>query len=96
MIRNFANAATARIWNGIAAHNLDGDLLRRAFQRLRMLDIESEIDGLVPLGLTILKAPRRGQFAIPIAHSYWICFRWCDGECSDVEVVDFDVEEGLR
>lgn len=95
MIRNFLDVATAKLWNGMPAHDMRGDLLRRATYRLRMLDRESDISDLIPRGLVILNGPRQGQFAIPVRHPWWICFRWCDGECADVEVVDFDVEEGL-
>lgn len=39
--------------------------------------------------LEALKGKRAGQHGIGINNQWRICFVWRDGECTDVEVVDY-------
>jgi toxin HigB-1 len=45
----------------------------------------------VPPGnrLEALAGDRRGQYSIRINDQWRICFRWKDGEATDVEIVDY-------
>lgn len=45
----------------------------------------------VPPGnqLEALKGDRRGQYRIRINDQWRICFRWHEGDVSDVEIVDY-------
>ena len=39
--------------------------------------------------LEALKGNRKGQFSIRINDQWRICFRWVDGDASDVQIVDY-------
>jgi proteic killer suppression protein len=39
--------------------------------------------------LLALSNDRKGQFSISINKQYRICFKWKDGNASDVEIVDY-------
>ena len=39
--------------------------------------------------LEALKGNRKGQFCIRINDQRRICFRWVDGDASDVQIVDY-------
>jgi proteic killer suppression protein len=41
-----------------------------------------------------LKGKRAGEWSIRINRQWRICFRWNEGEASDVEIVDYHDEEG--
>ncbi len=38
--------------------------------------------------LEALKGNRKGQFSIRINDQWRICFRWVDGDASDVQIID--------
>jgi proteic killer suppression protein len=69
----------------------------RAFERiarrkLLVLHRAGDLHDLaVPPGnrLEALKGERRGQHSIRINDQWRICFRWEDGNCYDVEIIDY-------
>ncbi|MDP2621977.1 MAG: type II toxin-antitoxin system RelE/ParE family toxin [Hyphomicrobiales bacterium] len=92
MIRSFADAETARIWSGQRSRKLPFDIQRVALRKLRMLNQARILEDLrIPPGnrLGALKRGRAGQHSIRINDQWRICFRWHDGEASDVEIVDY-------
>lgn len=92
MILNFRDKETALIWSGTVVRRLPADMQDIARRKLRMLNNANIIaDLLVPPGnrLEALKGRRKGQHSIRINDQWRICFIWQDGNCSDVEVVDY-------
>jgi proteic killer suppression protein len=65
---------------------------QRARRKLRMLNSATTLEDLVvPPGnrLERLSGYRAGQFSIRINEQWRICFRWSDGDCFEVEIVDY-------
>jgi proteic killer suppression protein len=92
MILNFRDKETALIWSGAIVRGLPVDIQNVALRKLRMLNNANTIADLrVPPGnrLEALKGRRKGQYSIRINEQWRICFVWQDGNCSDVEVVDY-------
>lgn len=95
MIRNFADAETAKIWSGERSRRLPQDIQAVALRKLRMLNQARTIADLrMPPAnrLEPLKGSRRGQYSIRINRQWRICFRWTEGGASDVEIVDYHDE----
>lgn len=64
----------------------------RSLRKLRQLDAALTLNDLRnPPGnyLETLKGNRKGQMSIRVNQQWRICFEWCDGEASDVELVDY-------
>lgn len=92
MIRSFACKETEGIWNGKASRKLPRDIQDRALRKLRQLDAALNVDDLrLPPSnfLEALKGARKGQWSIRINNQWRLCFRWNDGETSDVEITDY-------
>ncbi|MCA9849826.1 MAG: type II toxin-antitoxin system RelE/ParE family toxin [Dehalococcoidia bacterium] len=92
MIRSFADAGTARLFDRERRPRWAPELQRVALRKLRMLDAATRLDDLrVPPGnrLEALKGARAGQFSIRINDQWRVCFRWQDGHAYDVEIVDY-------
>ena len=92
MIRSFADKETERIWNGVVSRRLPIQIQALARRKLRMLNAAHRLDDLrVPPAnrLEALKGKRAGQHSIRINDQWRLCFVWRDGECTDVEVVDY-------
>ena len=92
MIRSFADKETEKIWQGTASRRLPNDIQSVARRKLRMLNSARRVDDLrIPPAnrLEALKGERRGQYSIRINDQWRICFRWSDGDASDVEIVDY-------
>jgi len=92
MIRSFRSRAERSIWHGKVAPSLPMPIQLRARRKLRMLNsAESLADCAVPPGnrLERLSGNRTGQFSIRINEQWRICFHWLDGDCFDVEIVDY-------
>ena len=91
MIRDFADKETEKIWQGTPSRRLPGDIQAMARRKLRMLNNASNLHDLrVPPGsrLEALKGNRKGQHSIRINDQWRICFRWKDGDATDVQIVD--------
>lgn len=92
MIRSFSCVETERIWSGEASRKFPRDIQDRALRKLRQLDASSRPDDLRnPPGnrLEVLKGRRAGQMSMRINDQWRICFRWADGDASNVEIVDY-------
>jgi toxin HigB-1 len=92
MIRSFSCKDTQRIWQGETCRKFPADIQDRALRKLRQLDAAATKEDLRnPPGnrLEILKGRRAGQMSIRINDQWRICFRWVDGDVSDVEIVDY-------
>ena len=64
----------------------------RPLRKLRQLDAASTITDLrnPPSNwLEALKGDRKGQWSVRINNQWRVCFRWTDGEASEVEIVDY-------
>ena len=97
MIAGFADKETERVWNGEVSRRLPIQIQAVARRKLRMLDAAQRLDDLrVPPAnrLEALKGQRAGQRSVRTndvrTNDQWrICFVWRDGQCSQVEIVDY-------
>lgn len=92
MIRSFADAETASIWNGRRSRKLPAEIQPAALRKLRMLNQARALTDLrVPPGnrLEAMKGDRLGQHSIRINDQWRICFIWTEGGLYDVEIVDY-------
>ncbi|MGD2270717.1 MAG: type II toxin-antitoxin system RelE/ParE family toxin [Desulfobacterales bacterium] len=68
------------------------DLTRRAIRRLEYMHWATTLNDLeVPpsIRLYTLKGDRKGQCSISTNDQWRICFRFIDGDASDVEITDY-------
>lgn len=92
MIRSFRSKETEQIWQGQRSRKLPGDIQERALRKLRQLDAAAVMGDLrnPPSNqLEALKGDRAGQMSIRINNQWRICFRWVDGDATDVEITDY-------
>jgi proteic killer suppression protein len=95
MIRSFRDAETATVWQGLRSRKLPPDIQSAALRKLMMLNRSRSLQDLrVPPAnrLEPLKGRRAGQWSIRINRQWRICFRWNEGDASDVEIVDYHDE----
>ncbi len=92
MIKTFASKETEKLFQREASKALPTDIQRNARRKLEILDaVETLNDLRVPPGnrLEKLSGNRAGQYSIRINQQWRICFQWKNGDCYDVEVVDY-------
>ena len=92
MIKTFADKETEKLFNREVSRVLPTDIQRKARLKLEILDAVERLDDLrVPPGnrLEKLSGDREGQNSIRINQQWRICFRWKDGDCYEVEIVDY-------
>ena len=92
MITGFRDRETERIWNGEFSRRLPQEIQEVARRKLRMINNARIIADLrVPPAnrLEALKGDRTGQYSIRINDRWRICFRFANGQASDVEIVDY-------
>ena len=92
MIKSFRCRETEKLFNRLRSKKLPQDIHAIAFRKLRMLSRSNTINDLrVPPGnmLEELLVDREGQYSIRINSRYKICFDWCDGDATNVEIVDY-------
>jgi proteic killer suppression protein len=92
VIRSFADKETERVWNGDISRRLPNQIQAIARRKLRMLNAAQRLDDLrIPPAnrLEALRAKRTGQHSIRINDQWRICFVWHDGQCDEVEIVDY-------
>lgn len=92
VIRSFRSKETEKIWDGEVSRRLPIDIQRIARRKLRMLNNSNKIsDLLIPPSnrLEALKGDRKGQYSIRINAQWRICFEWLEGDCCNVEIVDY-------
>jgi proteic killer suppression protein len=92
MIKTFANKETEKLFQRETTRALPTDVIRKARMKLEILEAAESLDDLkVPPGnrLEKLSSDREGQHSIRINQQWRICFRWKNGDCYDVEIVDY-------
>jgi proteic killer suppression protein len=92
VIRSFTDKETERVWNGEISRRLPNQIQAIARRKLRMLNAAQRLDDLrIPPAnrLEALRAKRAGQHSIRINDQWRICFVWHDGQCDEVEIVDY-------
>ena len=94
MIVSFGDGETELVWHGCFSKKikLPSQLQDMARRKLRMLAAATTIETLrVPPGnrLETLRGDRTGQWSIRINEQWRICFKWEDGNASDVEITDY-------
>ncbi|MBV8501940.1 MAG: type II toxin-antitoxin system RelE/ParE family toxin [Paucibacter sp.] len=92
MIESFADKRTAAIFDGFEVRGLPREIQGTARRKLKIIDAALTVESLrVPPGnrLEPLKGDRKGQWSIRINDQWRICFKWKDGNASDVEIADY-------
>jgi len=92
MIKGFKNKLTEGIWYRDRVKGFPDDLYKIARRKLGFLEDAMELRDLrIPPGnrLEALKGDRAGQYSIRINNQWRVCFRWKDGNASDVEITDY-------
>jgi toxin HigB-1 len=93
VIRSFLNKQTETIARGAsAAKGFPSDLVKRAQNKLTILDAATSLDDLrSPPGnhLELLKGRRAGQHSMRINDQWRICFVWTDAGPEQVEITDY-------
>jgi toxin HigB-1 len=92
MIKSFRSKETEKIWNGEFSKKLPTDIQNSARRKLRMINNSYTIEDLrIPPSnrLEKLSGDRKGEYSIRINDQFRICFEWVDGDCFNVEIVDY-------
>ena len=92
MIKTFADRYTAAIFEGLQVKRLPKEIQGTARRKLKQIDAAGSIESLrVPPGnrLELLKKDGAGQWSIRINDQWRVCFRWVDGNATDVEIADY-------
>jgi toxin HigB-1 len=92
VIVSFRDSETEKLWRTGTSRRLPGDLRRRAFRKLAILNAAVRLENLrVAPGnnLEALHGDRAGQHSIRINDQFRICFRWEAANAFDVEIVDY-------
>ncbi len=92
MIKGFKCRETEKIWNGFRSHRLPIDIQNTARRKLRMLNSSSVLSDLkIPPNnrFEYLRGSRKGQISIRINSQWRICFKWENGNCYDIEIIDY-------
>lgn len=92
MISSFANKVTEKIFTTGKSKKLPPEIITRSIMRLTQLDSACEVtDLLLPPSnrLETLSGERAGQWSIRINDQWRICFRFVNGEASEVEITDY-------
>jgi proteic killer suppression protein len=92
VIGSFADKETEPIWKGEGSLRLPSQIQAIARRKLRMVDAAQRLDDLrIPPAnrLEMLKGERAGQHSIRINDQWRICFLWRNGQCTEVEIVDY-------
>ncbi|MBI5428389.1 MAG: type II toxin-antitoxin system RelE/ParE family toxin [Nitrospinae bacterium] len=92
MVRSFKCGETEKVWEGRVSRKLPRDIQDRALRKLRQLDAAATLEDLKnpPSNhLEALKGARMGRMSIRINDQWRICFRWKDGEATEVEIADY-------
>lgn len=92
MIRSFSDSQTAQVFSRIRVSKSGKDVQRQASRKLLLLEAAENVGDLrVPPGnkLERLRGDRKGQYSIRINDQWRICFKWSNGNATDVEMVDY-------
>ena len=91
MIRSFADRNTERLWREERTRP-NGSAARAALRKLIQLNAAERPEDLrMPPGnrLEALSGKRSSQYSIRINRQWRICFKWCNGDAYEVEIVDY-------
>lgn len=92
MIVRFRCREPEKLAAGRFSRKLPHDLQRIAARKLKMIGDAVELRDLraPPANrLEALKGECKGQYSIRVNDQWRICFRWKNGNASDVEIVDY-------
>lgn len=92
VIKTFADHATEELFRTGKSKRVPVTVARRALRKLEAIDVATQLTDLrVPPGnrLHALKGDRAGQHAISVNEQWRICFRFAEGDASDVEFCDY-------
>ena len=92
MIKTFAKKETEKLFQREVSRVFPPDIQHKARLKLEILDAVERLDDLkVPPGnrLEKLSGNREGQYSIRVNQQWRICFQWKDGDCYEVEIVDY-------
>ena len=92
MIKSFKDADTKLLWDSGKSRRIPASIRTSALKKLAILHWATELKDLsVPGGnhLEALTGDRKGQFSIRVNDQYRLCFRWEDGNASNVEIADY-------
>ena len=92
MISDFASKETEKIWNGLKSLKLPLDIQNTARKKLRMMNNAQNLKDLrIPPNnrLEALKGNWLGFHSIRINKQWRICFKWTNGNCRKVEILDY-------
>jgi toxin HigB-1 len=90
-IKSFCCKDTEAMFGGRRVARFAANIKKVAIRKLAILNRVVSIDELrIPPSnrLEALKSDRAGQFSIRVNDQWRICFRFADGDASDVEIVD--------
>jgi proteic killer suppression protein len=92
MIRSFRGKWSEQVFQRQSCRGLPGDVQRRAYRKLAILDAAGALSDLrIPPGnrLEKLSGDRQGQYSIRINDQWRICFVWRQGDAYEVEIADY-------
>ena len=92
MIKTFACKHTDKLFSGQTCPRQFRAFQAQAERKLQLLDSAVTLDSLrSPPGnrLEALQGERKGQYSIRINDQWRLCFHFSDGNCFDVEIVDY-------
>lgn len=92
MIREFRDAETEKIFEGVFSRKLPEDIQQRARRRLRQLHNSKSINDMrIPPSnrLERLSGKRRNEWSVRINRQWRIVFRWEDANATDVAIEDY-------
>ena len=92
MIINYRDRDTRYVFERVRVARLSMELQRQAQRKLVMLNNATTVNDLsAPPGnrLERLSGDRSGQYSIRVNDQWRICFRWENGNASEVELVDY-------
>lgn len=92
MIKSFKDNETEKIYFRERSRKLPPDIQQVALRKLRMINNAKTISDLrIPPAnrLEKLTGNRSGQYSIRINDQWRVCFKWKDGDATDVEITDY-------
>ena len=92
MIKTFADRHTEELYVTGKSKRFPSEIWKRALRRLEYLDLATRLEDLkVPHSnrLHKLERDRKAQHSISVNDQWRICFRFVDGDASDVELTDY-------
>lgn len=92
MIVSFSSKEVEKIWHGTRSLKLPHDIQIIARRKLRMMNNAYHINDLrIPPNnrLERLQGDRKNFYSIRINDQWRIIFRWNEGNCSEVEIIDY-------